>query len=86
MLDPADAEAGPLGGVRLRDRETGRILTTQITEGVSARYARNYADFLTRIATRCRAAGVHYVQMPTDADPLELLLARARGAALVAQA
>lgn len=86
VLDAADAEAGALGGVRLRDRETGQILTTQITEGVSARYARHYAQFLERVAGLCRAAGVTYVQMPTDADPLELLLARARGAALVVPA
>jgi uncharacterized protein (DUF58 family) len=84
VLDPAEAEAGALGGARLRDRETGEMITTEITELLRKRYARRYAEMLTRVADRCRAAGVNYLRMPTDEDPLDALLQRARGGSLVA--
>jgi uncharacterized protein (DUF58 family) len=84
VLDPAEAEAGTLGGARLRDRETGEMITTEITELVRQRYRQRYAEMLARVERRCRAAGVNYLRMPTDEDPLDALLRRARGGSLVA--
>jgi uncharacterized protein (DUF58 family) len=86
ILDPAEAEAGALGGVRLRDEETGELMTTEVTETLRTRYAQSYAQMLDRVQARCRAVAVNYIRLSIDADPLDQMLQRGRGAALVASA
>jgi uncharacterized protein (DUF58 family) len=83
VLDPAEASAGPLGAVELRDSETGRRVRTVVTEQSRSRYAERYAAYRTETERRCRSAGVRYIPAVTDVDPLELLAEIARMGALI---
>ncbi len=83
VLDPAEASAGPLGPVELRDTETGRVLRTVITEQIRSRYAERYAAFRVDVERRCRDVGVHYIPAVIDVDPLDLLGAIARAGSLI---
>jgi uncharacterized protein (DUF58 family) len=83
VLDPAEASAGPVGPVELRDTETGQVVRMVITEQIQARYAERHAAFRADIERRCRTAGVHYIPAVTDVDPLDLLAQIARAGTLI---
>ncbi len=86
VLDPAEASAGPLGPVELRDSETGQVVRTVVTERIRARYAERYGAFRAETERRCRAAGVRYIPADVRVDPLELLVEIARTGALIQHA
>ncbi|HEX5195349.1 MAG TPA: DUF58 domain-containing protein [Solirubrobacteraceae bacterium] len=78
VLDPAEGEAGPTGGVELTDRETGERLRTLVTDQLRVRLAERYQQFRARVQDACVQASAHYVAAPTTIDPLALLLDTAR--------
>jgi uncharacterized protein (DUF58 family) len=83
ILDPAEATAGPLGAVQLRDRETGERVHALVTERLRERYADRYARFRAETEAACVAAGVHHVPAQTTVDPLDLVFRLAREGVMV---
>jgi uncharacterized protein (DUF58 family) len=83
VLDPAEAQAGPTGGIELTDRETGERVRTVVTQQLAERFAERHAEFQARTAEACRKAAVFYVAAPTTVDPLDLLFETARTGRLV---
>jgi uncharacterized protein (DUF58 family) len=83
VLDAAEGQAGPAGGVELTDRETGERVRTLVTEQLRDRFAQRHAEFQARTEAACREAGVHYVGASTTVDPRELLFEAARTGRLV---
>ena len=82
VVAPDELETPLRGPVELRDAESGRVFETAITETAAADYADRFARFCADVEARCRAGGVRYLQVRSDADPLDLLLARAREVSL----
>jgi uncharacterized protein (DUF58 family) len=83
VIDAAEEVAGPAGGVRLLDRETGGRIELFVDEEIRVRYAERHARFLADVERSCRARGVHYVPVPTSVDPLDLLVETARSELLL---
>jgi uncharacterized protein (DUF58 family) len=82
VVAPDELQTRLRGAVELRDAESGRSVETAVDEQAAAEYAERFAQFCEAVRERCRAAGVGYVQVRSDANPLDVLIEHAHDAAL----
>jgi uncharacterized protein (DUF58 family) len=82
IVAPDELETPLRGPVELRDAESGRLFETAITEAAAADYADRFARFCEGVREDCRERGVRYLQVRSDEDPLDVLLAHANEVSL----
>ncbi len=82
VIAPQERSTDLRGPVELRDSETGRTISTTLTDERAGDYARRFEQFTASIEQRCRRESVGYVRANTDSAPLDLLLEHASDAAL----
>jgi uncharacterized protein (DUF58 family) len=82
VVAPDELETSLRGPIELRDAETGRTVETTLGEQEAAEYAERVRVRLEALRELCREAGVRYVQLRSDEDVLDVLLAHASDAAL----
>jgi uncharacterized protein (DUF58 family) len=82
VVAPDELQTSLRGAVELRDAESGRSVETSVDEQAAAEYAERFQQFCDAVRDRCREASVSYVQVRSDAAPLDVLLEHAHDAAL----
>ena len=82
VIAPQERTIDLRGPVELRDSESGRTISTTLTDERAGDYARRFAEFTESVERGCRREGIGYVRADTDVEPLDLLLSHARDAAL----
>jgi uncharacterized protein (DUF58 family) len=83
LLAPDEVDP-PLGGdLRLVDVETGDSQEVTIDGGMHSLYRRRLSAWREEIAATCRARGVHYVPIETDAPFEQVVLTKLRKVGLV---
>ena len=83
VLDPEELRPTLAGDLELVDRESGRRVAVSLAPETVEQYRGVAADWLERVATRCRQVGAGYVRLLTSDDLESTLLGAWRSAGVL---
>ena len=83
VLDPEELRPSMAGDLELVDRESGSRVAVSLAADTVAQYERLAADWVERVAARCRQVGAGYVRLLTTDDLESSLLGAWRTAGVL---